>query len=318
MTPAELSAPAPAGAPRAAGPESTLSKALQIWRRQVDNAREQTEDAISRLSTLFGGIVTKIDRALAGSQKESENQATAAAQDGQLALGDLTRVIDDLRQAQRNRAALDAELASVVAFTTDLVKMADEVKQIAFQTNMLSLNAAIEAAHAGESGKGFAVVAHEVRLLSAASRTTGENINNRITAITKTLSKLADRNRAISAKDLELISSSEASIRAVLERQQVRIEQFAASASRARNDTNDIKRAIEDSLVQLQFQDRVSQILAQVTRAMEDAGTAAAGAEDIHATVLDQIAGGYTTDEQRRIHAGLEVEAAAPQDVTFF
>jgi hypothetical protein len=66
----------------------------------------------------------------------------------------------------------------------------------------------------------------------------------------------------------------------------------------------------------------VSQILGQVTEAMHTAetrgGVAAADGVAFTPEQLAQMAGEYTTDEQRRIHAGLEVEAAAPQEVTFF
>jgi methyl-accepting chemotaxis protein len=61
--------------------------------------------------------------------------------------------------------------------------MAAEVDQIGFRTNMLSLNAAIEAAHAGEAGKGFAVVASEVKSLATQTAKATEEITSQIAAI---------------------------------------------------------------------------------------------------------------------------------------
>jgi len=295
--------------------DAPATGALSIWSKQIENARQQTETAVVELTGLFGNIVNKLDKTIAGSQRESDGHASEAAQDGEQAQSKLSQVIDDLRDAQKNRDVLNKEISAIVAYTDDLQKMADEVKVIAFQTNMLSLNAAIEAAHAGSSGNGFAVVASEVRLLSTASRNTGQNINQRITAINEALRKIAAHNETVSGSDREIIQRSEENIRAVLQRQRERVEKFIAAANGTRQQNAEIKENIEDALVQLQFQDRVSQILAQLVSAMTAADqlTGALAGQS-----LDEMAGKYTTDEQRRIHAGLAVEAVAPQEVTFF
>lgn len=302
-------------APDTSDPTRDSSGALTIWARQIENARQQTEDAIVRLSGLFGDIVSKLDRSIAASQRQSDSQAGEARQDGEQAQARLSQVIADLKDAQKSRDVLNKEIAAIVAFTDDLSKMAEEVKVIAFQTNMLSLNAAIEAAHAGSSGNGFAVVAQEVRQLSTASRNTGQNINARIASINEALHKIAAHNQAVSGSDREIIQRSEENIQAVLERQRERIAQFITSADGTRRENSQIKENIEDALVQLQFQDRVSQILTQLTSAMQAADQLSG---DLAATNLDELTQTYTTDEQRRIHAGQEAAAVAPQEVTFF
>ncbi|MDY6944768.1 MAG: methyl-accepting chemotaxis protein [Pseudomonadota bacterium] len=286
-------------------------EALPIWSRQVENARRQSESAVVQLSALFSRIVSNIDVAMSGSPDDSQHQASVAVRDSAEAQVELSQVITDLRDAQRNRDLLNEEIQQIVHFTSDLQVLSEEVKQIAFQTNMLSLNAAIEAAHAGESGKGFAVVAHEVRKLSHASRETGDKINLRIVAITDALQKIGSRNAGVSSGDQQILARSEANIGAVLDRQRQRVEQFVAAADKSRSDSHEIKIAIEDALIQLQFQDRVSQILQQVAgamlRAQSNGDLSAAGMEE-----------DYTTDEQRMIHAGLEARDAGPQAVTFF
>jgi methyl-accepting chemotaxis protein len=300
-------------AKEAAAPSS--SGALTIWARQIENARQQTEDAIVRLTELFGGIVSKLDRSIADSQREYDGHAGEAKQDGEQAQLRLSQVLTDLRDAQKSRDVLNREIAAIVAFTEDLTKMADEVKVIAFQTNMLSLNAAIEAAHAGSSGNGFAVVAQEVRQLSTASRNTGQNINARVLSINEALHKIAAHNQAVSGSDREIIQRSEENIRAVLQRQRERIDQFIAAAGTTRRQNSEIKENIEDALIQLQFQDRVSQIMTQLSSAMQAADQLSG---DLAASRLDELTTTYTTDEQRRIHAGQDAEAVAPQEVTFF
>lgn len=310
----------------AADAATTMSPAgaLGIWARQVENARQQTETAVTELSLNFGDIVQKMDASIASSQRESEAHAHQALLDGQQAQMNLSQVIASLKDMQSSRDVLATEIASIVGYISELKSMAEEVKMIAFRTNLLSINAAIEAAHAGEGGKGFAVVAHEVQMLSNESRDTVHKINQRIGAITETLHRIDGQSKSVAGQDALAISTSEQSIRTVLERQNERVTQFASAADSSRAEHNAIRNDIEDALVKLQFQDRVSQILAQVVGAMQQraasADTAApdALAEDVERERLQQMASSYTTDEQRRIHEGLEAETVAPREVTFF
>jgi len=297
------------------GDEAQAPGALGIWARQIDNARQQTEDAIISLSGLFDGIVHGLDQSLAASQRESDSQSGESRQDGEQAQVRLSQVLADLRDAQGGRDILNQEVASIVAFTDDLSKMAEEVRVIAFQTNMLSLNAAIEAAHAGASGAGFAVVAQGVRQLSMASRDAGQKINARVAAINDALRRIASHSAAVSGSDREILARAEENIRAVLQRQRERVEKFIATAGDTRRRNQETKEKIEDALVQLQFQDRVSQILSQISSAMQDADSPSSDLSDIS---LDQVASGYTTDEQRRIHEGKDAQTVTPQEVTFF
>ena len=302
---------------------SPAGGALQIWARQVENARQQTESAITDLTVNFGDLVQKMDASMARAQQLAEAHASQAELDGQQSAHELSQVLEALREMQRSRESLTAEIGSIVGFITELQRMAEDVKMIAFQTQMLSLNAAIEAAHAGELGKGFAVVAHEVQVLAKASRVAGQTIHKRIGSITASLSRIGEHNQAVSGQDAAAIGLSGEHIRTVLDRQRERAQQSSATASEARGEHNDIKTGLEDALVKLQFQDRVSQILAHVVQAMQQADAAPPGADEanLDATAqghLEQMASGYTTEEQRRIHAGLEAETVAPRDVTFF
>jgi len=307
-----------------AGPDpsvriSTLLEALPIWARQIETSRGQTEDAVVSLSERFSGIAQRLDAALGREESVGRQDVSAQMRDSER---DLKLVMDALRAIQQSRDELANEIRGLAAYTEDVRGMASEVQSIAFQTNVLALNAAIEAAHAGERGRGFAVVAHEVRALSNAARDTGKRITQRVTLISDALAKISETNETVAERDQREVKSSEANIGAVLNRFTQSTSQFAETAQRSMEQSRAIKEEVEESLVQLQFQDRVSQILTQVVSSigqMTDwAGSDTAQPNSDQREQIARMVGSYATEEQRRNHQGLAVDAVAPQTVTFF
>ncbi len=295
---------------------------LPIWATQIETARRQTEDAVVALTARFSSIVERLEAALGASRQDTSAQAIAEeAQEGARYLAE---VVEALRAIQRSRDDLANNIRALVANTEELQRMAADVEQIAFKTNMLALNAAIEAAHAGESGRGFAVVAQEVRALSVASRDTGKRITSTVQSISESLLATGAENERVSNDDKRAVQASEANIRTVLDRFHQRTQRLTAIAQRAGEESEQIKSEICESLVQLQFQDRVGQILGQVTSSMqkvdllEPCPSAQMTLEDQVRMHVEQMASSYTTEEQRRNHEGLAAQAVAPQEITFF
>ena len=297
------------------------SQAIPIWGKQIETARSQAEVAIVSLAERFGTIVERLDCALGAADRSGGAQAISVdADEGARRLG---CVLQALKAIQESRDALAQEIRSLVAYTQELQRMSSDVESIAFKTNMLALNAAIEAAHAGEKGRGFAVVAQEVRALSEAARKTGKLISDKAGLINQALVQIGITSESVASRDKAAAAESETQVHEVLARFKERAGALNAVALRANEQSAAIKDDVSEALVRLQFQDRTGQILSQVIKSMEEVSTLRSSgvterAREDAREYLDYMASTYTTEEQRRNHAGLHSGEPDPQATTFF
>ena len=135
-----------------------------------------TTGEIARGSEAINSVTTQMASAI-NQLAASVHQVAANVQSS---VGQSAQVEDAARQGGQGGADAVARMAKINEATTNIARVISLIQDIARQTNLLSLNAAIEAAKAGAQGKGFAVVAEEVRKLSERSREAAKEIEGLI------------------------------------------------------------------------------------------------------------------------------------------
>ena len=318
------------------GLEQVCEKALPIWSQQIESSRQQTEAAMIDLTQRFSGLANKLEEAVNASHLAAGELGDANSRGMAGVLSEsqqqLNEVVAILHSAQANRDAMLGEIKSLTTYTIELNTMAMDVAKIASQTNLLALNAAIEAARAGEAGRGFAVVADEVRNLSRLSSETAQKMTDKVDTINTAIGRAFQIAENAAARDHASALNSEQTIEQVLARFRHATDSLAESASLLQNESTDIHREISSVIVSLQFQDRVSQILSHVRQNMESLSShLVASEQSSNATGPIQIDANrwlaemelsYATDEQRNIHHGRTTRSTKAQpssaDITFF
>ena len=139
--------------------------------RQADRVRE-TASAMEQMNASMLEVAQSSSHAA-----DTADQTRVKAQEGSLSV---TQLLDSIREVQQQAGEMKDGVAGLGVKAEAIGKVLNVIADIADQTNLLALNAAIEAARAGEQGRGFAVVADEVRTLAKRTQQSTEEIEQMI------------------------------------------------------------------------------------------------------------------------------------------
>ena len=251
---------------------SHLQKAADTLNASLGDVRDKAGIAADRMAETATAM-NEMNATVLEVAHNAEGAAEAAtsvqghAQDG---AGIVLRTIQSMQSVQQQSSGLKGDMADLDKQAKDIGTVLTLIRDIADQTNLLALNAAIEAARAGEAGRGFAVVADEVRKLAEKTMAATQEVGQAIRDIQEgTRKNIANVDKAAvnieSATDLS-IRSGEAlqQIVTLVEQVNDQVQSIATASEQQSAASEEINRSVE----------QVSAISAETAQAMEQASSA--------------------------------------------
>lgn len=213
------------------GGVAAASSQLQVTASSMASAAEQASLQTSEVSSSLGEASAGV------------TAAAAASDEFAMSIGEISRQASTSAELARKAttAATDADktISELSESALQVGKIVEMISTIAQRTNLLALNASIEAARGGEAGRGFAVVASEVKELATQTGKATEEVSVQIRSIQETTTASVEALRSI-ARQIEQLESTAVSIAAAVDQQSVAGQDLARSIDRAARSTEEV------------------------------------------------------------------------------
>ena len=240
-----------------------ITASVQNIKGRVINQSASVTETHATMEQVVGNI-NKLDK-LVGEQSVNISGASSAIEEMVANINSVTNTlinnannVNNLKDAsEAGRSGLQevaADIQEISRESEGLMEINGVMENIASQTNLLSMNAAIEAAHAGEAGKGFAVVADEIRKLAKSSGEQSKTIGTVLKKIKSSIDKIISSTEnvltgfeAIDA-NVKIVSEQEDNIRRAMEEQGIGSKQILEGVSTVNGITRQVQNSSREML----------------------------------------------------------------------
>ncbi|HEX5393015.1 MAG TPA: methyl-accepting chemotaxis protein [Rhodocyclaceae bacterium] len=256
--------------------DGLLSECMGQFRTQYDFIQEE----VGRMESLLADAIATLTQSFNGMHQQGEAQrrlVLSAATDGadkqpQTQFDEFVTSSSDVMQkvvdsiVSNSKVGMElVELTEGISQRTQHVRsLLSEIGGIAKQTNLLALNAAIEAARAGEAGRGFAVVADEVRDLSTRTTQFSQQIGELMQAMQVSVEQTEYAIQSMAGQDMTFALDSKSHVERVIQLMEQQGRQRMEAISEVATTAELMAQEVARAVTALQFQDMVSQLIGHV------------------------------------------------------